>query len=351
MCDSGLLRDSVAVVMWESLGGAREAPLSVCSKHAHTVHETTLLPSVRAAFERLIDYAGLFPPAALDGRAALEEFDATVAGPNAWLLGRFVAPLSRLESLAVLRDAERPLPVTLILDVERDARRWFDSLGAAVSLAGSIRAEGTEIGIQAIEIPMALVQAARESADAPIAQAAALLGRSELRGLPAYLELPPGIEGERLDTAMHALQRTGLHAKLRCGGAVAEAFPSVERVAGFIAAAALHGVAFKATAGLHHPVRHLDPASGFTMHGFLNILVAAAVASDVSPTDLAAVVAEEDPQAFSFDESSLRWRDRRVNIGEIGRMRSTVFHGYGSCSVQEPVDDLTALGVFPPVVR
>jgi hypothetical protein len=241
--------------------------------------------------------------------------------------------------------------LTLILDVERDARRWFDSLGAAVSLAGSIRAEGTEIAIQALEIPMAIVQAVRESADAPIAQAAALLERSELRGLPTYLELPPGTEGERLDAAMHALQRTGLHAKLRCGGTVAEAFPSVERVAGFIAAAASHGVAFKATAGLHHPVRHLDTATGFTMHGFFNILVAAALAPDVSPAELEAVVAEEDPQAFAFDKTSLRWRDRRVDIGELGRMRSTCFHGYGSCSVQEPVDDLTALGVFPSAVR
>jgi hypothetical protein len=95
-------------------------------------------------------------------------------------------------------------------------------------------------------------------------------------------------------------------------------------------------------------VRHVDAATGFAMHGFFNLLVAAALASDVSVGDLAAVVAEEDPQAFSFDRTSLRWRHRHVDIGELGRMRAKVFHGYGSCSVQEPVDDLTALGVLPP---
>jgi hypothetical protein len=315
------------------------------------VNASPLLPPVRAAFERLIDYAGLFPPAALEPAAALDEFDATVSGPDEWLVGRFVAPLSRLDVLGVLRDPERPLPVTLILDVERDARRWFDSLTGAVSEAGAIRAAGVEIAIQALEIPLAVVQAARESADAPIAQAAALLERSELRGLPAYLELPPFVDGERLDVAMSALARTGLHAKLRCGGTVAQAFPSVQSVAEFIAAAARHGVAFKATAGLHHPVRHVDAATGFTMHGFLNLLSAAALASDVSFADLTEVVAEEDPQAFAFDHTSLRWRDRRVDIGELGRMRAAVFHGYGSCSVREPVDDLTALGVLPPVAR
>jgi hypothetical protein len=312
------------------------------------VHAKTLLPPVRAAFERLIDYAGLFPPAALDERAALDEYDATVAGPNEWLVGRFVAPLSRLETLAVLRDAERPLPVTLILDVDRDARAWFDSLSAAAAHAGAIRREGAEIAIQALEIPLPPVQAARESPDAPIVQASALLERTPLRGLPAYLELPPSMSGERLDTAMSALARTGMHAKLRCGGTAADAFPSVESVAEFIEAAARHGVAFKATAGLHHPVRHVDATTGFTMHGFFNLLVAAALASDVSVGDLAGVVAEEDPQAFSFDRTSLRWRDRHVDIGELGRMRAKAFHGYGSCSVQEPVDDLTGMGVRPP---
>jgi hypothetical protein len=302
---------------------------------------------VRAAFERLIDYAGLYPPAALDERAALDEYDATVAGPNEWLAGRFVAPLSRLETLAVLRDAERPLPVTLILDVDRDARAWFDSLSAAASHAGAIRREGAEIAIQALEIPLPAVQAVRESADAPIVQASALLERTPLAGLPAYVELPPSMPGERLDTAMQALARTGMHAKLRCGGLTADAFPSIASVAEFVAAAARHGVAFKATAGLHHPVRHVDAATGFTMHGFFNLLVAAALASDVSATDLAAVVGEEDPQAFSFDRTALRWRDRRVDIGELGRMRANAFHGYGSCSVQEPVDDLIALGVLP----
>jgi hypothetical protein len=315
------------------------------------VHAKTLLPPVRAAFERLIDYAGLFPPATLDDRAALEEYDATIDGPNEWLVGRFVAPLSRLETLAVLRDAERPLPVTLILDVDRDARGWFDSLGAAAAHAGAIRREDSEIAIQAVEIPLPAVQAARESADAPIAQASALLERSALHGLPAYLELPAKMSGDRLDAAMTALARAGAFAKLRCGGIVADAFPSVENIAEFIAAAARHGVAFKATAGLHHPVRHVDAATGFTMHGFFNLLVAAALAPDVSQAELIEVVAEEDAQAFSFDATSLRWRDRRVDIGQIGQMRAKAFHGYGSCSVQEPVDDLIGVGVLPPASR
>jgi hypothetical protein len=115
----------------------------------------------------------------------------------------------------------------------------------------------------------------------------------------------------------------------------------------FIAAAANAGVAFKATAGLHHPVRHVDPATGFTMHGFLNILAAAALAPRLDRETLLRVVAEEDPAAFTFDDTSLRWRDERVELDAIARLRRDAFVSYGSCSFSEPIEDLTALGILP----
>jgi hypothetical protein len=145
--------------------------------------------------------------------------------------------------------------------------------------------------------------------------------------------------------ALAAASGAGLRAKLRCGGVTAQAFPSVDEVADFIAAAAAQRVAFKATAGLHHPVRHIDAATGFPMHGFLNLLTAAALATRVSREMLHAIVAEEDAGAFTFSPATLQWRSERIDSTQLAAVRDA-FIAYGSCSFSEPVEDLTALGML-----
>ncbi len=77
--------------------------------------------------------------------------------------------------------------------------------------------------------------------------------------------LPPGttvlfeISPEQADEFLPILRHIGGCAKLRTGGVVEEAFPAVEQIAGFIARCAELGVPFKATAGLHHPLRCIRP--------------------------------------------------------------------------------------------
>ncbi|MBV8372174.1 MAG: hypothetical protein JOY69_02850 [Candidatus Eremiobacteraeota bacterium] len=104
---------------------------------------------------------------------------------------------------------------------------------------------------------------------------------------------------------------------------------------------------FKATAGLHHPVRHLDATTGFWMHGFLNLLAAATFAPNADAATLRHIVAEEDPHAFAIDDVSLRWRDLHAAASDLVRTRAGAFIGYGSCSFREPLDDLTALRMLP----
>ena len=122
----------------------------------------------------------------------------------------------------------------------------------------------------------------------------------------------------------------------------------MDEVVEFVAAAQDAKVSFKATAGLHHPVRRRDERTGFTMHGFLNILAAASLASRVTREMLCRIVAEEDPSAFAFDDQSLSWRSERIGLAELRRTRRQAFLGFGSCSFDEPVEDLTALGLLPP---
>jgi len=149
-----------------------------------------------------------------------------------------------------------------------------------------------------------------------------------------------------LPGALAAAARAHVGMKVRCGGVTADAFPAIDEIASFIDAAATEQVPFKATAGLHHPVRHLNAASGFVMHGFLNVLAAAALAHHVDRAAIENILAEEDPAAFRFDDTSFSWRDDRVSAEELAGAREGVFVAYGSCSFTEPVEDLIELSIL-----
>jgi hypothetical protein len=140
----------------------------------------------------------------------------------------------------------------------------------------------------------------------------------------------------------------GGYAKVRTGGITAEAIPSVDALANFINGCADRRLPFKATAGLHHPVRSMQPlscekgAARAVMHGFVNVMMAAGFAWR-GERKLVSVLAETDPQAFWFDDRA-HWRDQSLAAMEIQDSRHNFMHSFGSCSFEEPVQDLEGLG-------
>jgi hypothetical protein len=302
---------------------------------------TRALPPVRTAFHRLIDYAGLFPPAKLAMPDAADEYRHAREGGYEWMLGRFIAPASALDAYDG-SSRGGSLEYSVIVDAKLTAREWFASAHAILErLAG--RGD-----VACLEVPLPPLPSRRETYDATIGQMAMLAERHGLRDRPIYVELPRDERwNESLPGAMRALARYGLGAKVRCGGIVAEAFPSVTDVGAFISAAAAEHVPFKATAGLHHPVRHRNEPTGFTMHGFLNVLCAAVFVHRVDAATREAILSDETSSHFGFDETSLRWNDLRASDEEIAAAREHGFVAYGSCSFDEPVDDLIALGILP----
>ncbi len=291
---------------------------------------TALRPSVRAAFAGLIDYAGLFPPAQLSLDAAQTEYEAARRGPHAWMLGRFIVSAPLIATWSGVK-----LPFSVIVDAEPDAIERLATLAAKSA------------HIESLEIPLPKNASVDEVAGA-IGRLGADIAIAGLGDVPAFVELPRGENWlGSLPVAMNSLARAELGGKLRCGGVTAEAFPSVAEVAAFIAAARDANVAFKATAGLHHPIRHRDPARGFMMHGFLNLIAAAALAPRVDSPTLQRIVAEEEPTAFTFDDAFFSWRNERIDVAELTQTRNDAFVGYGSCSFSEPVEDLAALGFLP----
>ncbi|HEX2086841.1 MAG TPA: hypothetical protein VHF89_14270 [Solirubrobacteraceae bacterium] len=257
----------------------------------------------RILFERLIDDAGLFPPARKPMEQAVADHRAARASEHAWMLGRFLCPASRLPGLA----QETDLEVGAILD----GPDWRADLAAVERHPGNV----------------VLVERRLPPApDAPALVEAA-------GGREVFLEVPWD-DPRTLTTALEDVAAAGAGAKLRCGGVTPEAFPPDEAVARFITECRRLGVRFKATAGLHHPFRTPDAELGVLQHGFVNLLAATAIVE----ADTVAIVAERDPAAFAFPGESIGWHG---NFGDAAEARAS-FTAFGSCSFSEPVEDLTS---------
>ncbi|GAA2490278.1 hypothetical protein GCM10010406_27970 [Streptomyces thermolineatus] len=298
-----------------------------------------------ALLARLVDDAGIFPPEELPMAAALARHRADSAAAHPVLTHRFLCPAGRLPELSEALSGERagsqdgspgsaldgspdgrePVLLGLITPLEPDAAR-----AALKNLDGA----GPGLRLVAAEGP--LPQAA-DPADAARRARAALdvLERGARRDLPCHVEVP--LTG-RWREVLPELAAAGLGAKVRCGGVRPELFPSTGSLGAFVHACAGLRLPFKATAGLHRAVRYRDGRTGFTHHGFLNLLLAVCRAVDGgSAADVAAVLESGDAAALAAEA-------RAVPDG-LARTARTLFTAYGSCSTAEPLEDLRALGL------
>jgi len=80
------------------------------------------------------------------------------------------------------------------------------------------------------------------------------------------------------------------------------------------------------------------------MHGFLNVLGAAALAAEHkwNEQQTATMIDDEDVESFSFDDEFFSWREWQIGIKRLkGRRRFVT--SFGSCSFDEPREDLRDL--------
>lgn len=286
--------------------------------------------SLRPLLSGLIDYAGLFPPAGLPIGAAAATYAAERAGRDAWALARMIVPAARLGELAAtgaLAAPAEPWPISALLGPDLAADL---AAVAAFNAAHAGRAR-----VDAVELKLA--------------DAAPLLS-GELAlpaGLTGYVELPAAGDPR---PALARLAELGLRAKLRCGGVTADAFPAPAALARLLGACAAAGVPFKATAGLHHPLRgryrltYAPDSPRAPMYGFLNLLLATGAArAGAGEAALADLLLEEDPAALAWHGDGVAWRGLRLSAAELAELRRSGLIAIGSCSFREPLDEAAQL--------
>jgi hypothetical protein len=246
-----------------------------------------LAASLKALLTHLIDYAGLYPPAALELSAAAAKYRSYLMSPESWMLNRIVLPSAKM--------VEPDWRVTLLVDAEP---------GPLPPQVETLEAK----------LPVKF-------------------------SLPTYCEV--------------SLNRvpTGAFAKIRTGGLTPDVIPPADAIAGFLQECAARRLPFKATAGLHHPIRSLRPLTYATnaphavMHGFVNVFTAAAFAWHGSdPALLLDLLNDVDSHAFSFREEDFSWRGHTLTTAQLMEARRDFAHSFGSCSFEEPVADLRELG-------
>jgi hypothetical protein len=289
--------------------------------------------AVRALLANIVDYAGLFPPASLEMRVAVRNYLAYRGEAASWMLGRFVAPVARLDELR--SELERQsvdealaISATAGTDVEADIEGARAFNAASVGLARVDVVEGRFGSPETIE---RAGSAARGEFD-----------------LFAEIAADPDPR-----TLIAAIARAGIAAKIRTGGTKADAFPSAAHVVRFIRRCLEAGVRFKATAGLHHPLRAEYPltyemaAPRGVMFGYLNVFVAAALMRNGLPdADAERVLRERDRSKFDMSEDAIEWEGHTLTSDDLRQVRRGFAVSFGSCSFREPVDELHAISAF-----
>jgi len=287
----------------------------------------------------LIDYAGLFPPAALPLPEAISNFHAYIHDSDSWMLGPFVIPASRLSELKpykALFNDKYPLRLSVIFTKFEEIETEMEAI---LHFLETYKTAGT---IQAIEFPLPT-----------------LVNYSFLENLekqtgsyPIYCEMK-GTNDQFLNTldTIHSINQKSLKRigiKMRMGGITANLFPTVNQASFVIHECQKRELPLKFTAGLHHPIRQYRTEVKTRMHGFVNVFTASIMAysRSVNTATIQAILHDEDPTNFSFTTDSLSWRDLTVSSAEIIKARSFFAASYGSCSFNEPREELGELTIF-----
>jgi hypothetical protein len=297
--------------------------------------------ALQALLAHSVDYAGMFPPCSLALEPALQNQAEYVHSSDAWMLGTFVLPVEQFDAAKQLLspfDPLHPLRVAALGPKTTNADTFLAALEKADAAIRSLSRHNVDL-VSVSHLEMFLPGAV----DVTLLKEA----RSIVGDLPVFWEAPP----DRAEQTIALLAEHNSDAdlatfgyKLRTGGVTADAFPTSAQIARALVTPATHQLSIKFTAGLHHPVRQFRDEVKTRMHGFLNVLGAAVLAAehrwDAHQTSI--LLEDEDRDSFSFADDFFAWREWKIDTERLQYRRRFVA-SFGSCSFDEPREDLRAL--------
>jgi hypothetical protein len=336
-------RFQVSTIRFEVLvEGCKRLPKSTAQSHK------LAMSAIQKLLHGAVDYAGLFPPAELPMNAVVENYANYLQSSENGMLGRLIIPASRFSEFET---TAQPL-----LPRDNEVAPW--RISALVPPVTASDSSGFEGGLEAIrnfnqrhlvEADVSAVVDAIEVKTLSTDLLSATIERLPDSRINSFLEIPWNEDPEPfIRTLAESKSTKPVFAKIRTGGVTPDLIPSPEAVAAFIACCARHKVGFKATAGLHHPIRakqkltYQDDAPIATMHGYLNVFFATAFAFEQGANEgvLTEIISNETPDRFLFEENAIGWGSQSASTDQIKSARSQGIRSFGSCSFTEPTEEL-----------
>lgn len=320
---------------------------------------------LRSLMTRVIDYAGMFPPAGLPHQEAVANYATYRSGTNSSILSRLICKASVLQDLdlAAHVDSAKASGPWRLVAIGRGGDDLISALGVLQRDVRAIAAfnqrwrESATVDVLEFKLPASVIQGGKGELEELLERGAEAVA-SGAPGLRPFCEVAFDERGpEAVYRTLSVLATFNkqwaseryqlMGAKFRTGGLEPAAFPTAKQLAFFISACAKLGVPFKVTAGLHHPLRCDDAAIGTKMHGFLNLFVGAVLAhtEQLDVHTLVTLLEANEIDDFDFSEDGLSWRGRIASLEQIADARKHVAIAFGSCSFQGLIDDLGKLGL------
>jgi hypothetical protein len=293
--------------------------------------------AIRALLTGVVDYAGLFPPSKLPMTDAVKNYAKYTTNQYKWMLGRFVVPVTRLDeflksSKEFLRDKpDQPWHLSALTGND-----IYETMGQIVEFNAE---HSAKFVIDSLEV--------KADSNSEIE----FISDAIPRDLLTFCEIP--LEGN-IGDLIATLAINKRFAKVRMGGVTEDAFPKVAQVMRFMRTCIAANLPFKATAGLHHPVRcfkalsyEKDAPEGM-MNGFLNIFLAIAFMKLAFRRSLIKeLLLDERAESFIFDNSGVLWRQEYfLSVAQLKELRKFNILSFGSCSFEEPIADLQEIGLL-----
>lgn len=324
--------------------------------------------SLQQFMSGIIDYAGLFPPAKLPLDEAIRNYAKYRQGHDNWMLSRFIIPASKLNELDKYADElfsdDEPFAFSVLGGKTETVEGFKEEVNTVINLCNAFGEKHPGL----VSTDMLEVKLPHDAARSQDIHLIGELMDDTAEQLQSSPLAPSVIVYEGLfDESWQADNKAIILAladhnnkfssdrnyhsaayKIRCGGVTADLFPSVEQVAFILNSTKQNNVALKGTAGLHHPVRHYADEVQTKMHGFFNVFGGAmlAHANDIGIKKLEEIIKDENPDSFQFSENKFSWNNYSVSTDEIKKLRKNVLLSYGSCSFDEPREDLQKLGLL-----